>query len=75
MYLGKYAVRQLWLAASLAALVVWPVGARAADEFAAYKQAVEKRFAQWLAALWPDAEAQGVSRKTFDAQLKGLKLD
>ena len=25
--------------------------------------------------LWPDAEAAGVTRKTFDANLKGLKLD
>jgi len=26
----------------------------------------------WIAALWPDAEAAGVSRKTFDAGLKGF---
>ncbi|HEU4475868.1 MAG TPA: lytic murein transglycosylase [Methyloceanibacter sp.] len=41
----------------------------------AYKRAVEQRFAQWLQSLWPEAEAQGVSRKTFDAHTKGLKLD
>ena len=40
-----------------------------------YKRAVEKSFAAWLAALWPEAQAAGVSRKTFEAQLKGLKLD
>ena len=40
-----------------------------------YKRAVEKSFAAWLQALWPDAEAAGVSRKTFDANIKGLKLD
>ena len=42
---------------------------------AAYKRAVETSFAQWLEALWPDAEAAGVSRDTFDANLKGLKLN
>ncbi len=45
------------------------------DEVAAYKRAVEKRFAEWLQALWPDAQAAGVSRAIFDANLKGLKLN
>jgi lytic murein transglycosylase len=45
------------------------------NEVTVYKRAVEKHFAQWLQALWPDAEAAGVSRKTFDANIKGLKLD
>ncbi len=44
-------------------------------EVAAYRRAVEQRFAQWLQQLWPDAEAAGVSRATFDANLKGLKLN
>src|SRR5262245_23771913 len=58
----------------LAALL--PQGARAAGEdVAAYKRAVEASFAQWLEALWPDAQAAGVSRETFDANLKGLKLN
>ncbi len=53
-----------------------PWQARAAeDEIAAYKRAVEQSFAAWLESLWPEAEAAGVSRKTFDAHLKGLKLD
>jgi lytic murein transglycosylase len=52
-----------------------PGGAYAQDEVAAYKRAVEQRFAAWLQSLWPEAEAQGVSRQTFDAQLKGLRLD
>ena len=51
-------------------------GAKAADdEVAAYKRAVDESFAEWLAALWPDAEAMGVSRAVFDANVKGLKLD
>jgi membrane-bound lytic murein transglycosylase B len=40
-----------------------------------YKREVEKGFAAWLQALWPDVEALGVSRKTFEANLKGLKLN
>jgi lytic murein transglycosylase len=49
--------------------------AQAADEVAAYRGAVEQSFAAWLQALWPDAQAAGVSRPTFDANLKGLKLN
>jgi lytic murein transglycosylase len=45
------------------------------DEVTVYKRAVEKSFAAWIEALWPDAQAAGVSRKTFEAQLKGVKLD
>ena len=64
----------LALVFALTALV--PLEARAADdEVTVYKRAVEKSFAAWLEALWPDAQAAGVSRKTFEAQLKGIKLD
>ena len=59
---------------ALAALVPLEVLA-ADDEVTVYKRAVEKSFAAWLDALWPDAQAAGVSRQTFEAQLKGLKLD
>jgi len=52
-----------------------PSDAHAADAVAEYKKAVEARFEGWLQGLWPEAEAAGVSRKTFDTQLKGLKLD
>src|SRR5262245_37172644 len=58
----------------LAALL--PQGARAAGEdVAAYKRAVEASFAQWLEALWPNAQAAGISRETFGANLKDLKLN
>ncbi len=64
----------LALVVALAALL--PHEARAAgDDVAAYKRAVENSFARWLQALWPDAEASGVSRETFDANVKGLKLN
>jgi lytic murein transglycosylase len=69
-----------WWAIGLALMLALgaplPADAQApSDEVTVYKRAVEKRFAQWLQALWPDAEAQGVSRKTFDAHLKSIKLN
>jgi lytic murein transglycosylase len=33
----------------------------------------EVPFQQWLQALWPDAQAMGISRKTFDEATRGLK--
>ena len=47
----------------------------AQDDVAAYKKAVEQRFGEWLESLWPQAEAAGVSREIFDANVKGLKLN
>jgi lytic murein transglycosylase len=70
-----YVFQAIGLAVALALSVLTPLPANAQDEVAAYKRAVEKRFAEWLQALWPEAEAAGVSRKTFDAHLKRLKLD
>ncbi len=70
---------RLWrigLALILALAAAVPAGAQAADDdIAVYKREVDKGFAAWLQALWPDAEAAGVSRQTFDANIKGLKLD
>jgi lytic murein transglycosylase len=71
-----YRLVKLALAAALVFAAALPAGAQApGDEVGAYKRAVEKRFAAWLQSLRPEAEAQGVSRQTFDAQTKGLKLD
>lgn len=33
----------------------------------------EVPFQQWLQALWPEAQAMGISRKTFDDATRGLK--
>ena len=61
---------------ALAALLHASAGARAAqDDVAVYKKAVEQRFGEWLESLWPQAEAAWVSRETFDANVKGLKLN
>ena len=76
MRMPRRELRKAGLALILALTVLLPVQAEAAeDEVAVYKRAVEKRFAEWLQGLWPDAEASGVSRKIFDANLKGLKLN
>src|SRR6516162_2579317 len=32
-------------------------------------------FTQWLATLWPDAQAKGISRATFDLATRGLEPD
>ncbi len=65
------------LAVLFAVLALAPSLAPAAGDadVAAYRRAVEKSFAEWLQQIWPDAEAAGVSRATFDANLKGLKLN
>ncbi|MGI9371706.1 MAG: lytic murein transglycosylase [Hyphomicrobiales bacterium] len=39
------------------------------------KPIMEKRFAAWRVALWRDAKAQGVSRKTFNQAFKGVTLN
>ncbi len=59
------------LALSLVALPGTGWGSPASD----YRRAVEASFKQWLEGLWPEAEAAGISRATFDKQLSGLKLD
>jgi lytic murein transglycosylase len=68
--------RNITLALGFALSALMPLEAFAAeDEVTVYKREVEKSFAAWLEALWPEAQAAGVSRKTFEAQLKGLQLD
>jgi lytic murein transglycosylase len=37
--------------------------------------AADPAFTQFIASLWPEAEAAGVSRATFDAETKGLEPD
>jgi lytic murein transglycosylase len=42
---------------------------------AAYRAAVELRYGEWLEGLRADALAKGVSEETFNAAMKGVKLD
>src|SRR5207248_9903634 len=37
--------------------------------------AADAAFRAWLAALWPDAQAFGISRNTFEAATRGLEPD
>jgi len=53
------------LALSVLALVMGSPPARAADA----------GFTQFIASLWPEAQAAGVSRATFDAETRGLEPD
>src|SRR5258708_14262711 len=38
---------------------------------ATHSFAADAAFTQWLAALWPEAQAMGVSRTAFDAATRG----
>jgi lytic murein transglycosylase len=40
-----------------------------------HASAADAAFAQWLAALWPEAQAIGVSRATFEMATRGLEPD
>ena len=35
----------------------------------------DKAFTKWMQALWPEAQAKGISRAVFDRALKGLTFD
>jgi lytic murein transglycosylase len=53
-------------AALCLSLLLLPLPARAAPDAA---------FTQFIASLWPEAQAEGVSRATFDAETRGLEPD
>ena len=58
-------VRRVPAVALLLLLLLQPFPARAADA----------AFTQFIASLWPEAQAAGVSRATFDAETRGLEPD
>lgn len=47
----------------------------AALAFQAPARAADAAFAQFIAALWPEAQAAGVSRETFERETRGLEPD
>jgi lytic murein transglycosylase len=53
------------LISGLLLLALLPLSARAADP----------AFTQFIASLWPEAQKEGVSRTTFDAETRGLEPD
>jgi len=64
---AQFRKRRPLLAALAFALALAPASADPLPDAAAYTK--------WLADLWPLAEKQGVSRKTFDAATTGLHFD
>lgn len=65
-------LRPLGLLVALA-LVAGPPPAMAQT---ASREAIEARFQTWLAEqIWPDAQARGVSRATFDRAVEGVAID
>ena len=59
----------IWRASGIGFLLLallLPLPARAAPDAA---------FTQFIASLWPEAQAAGVSRATFDAETRGLEPD
>src|SRR3954452_6973044 len=40
-----------------------------------HARAADAGFSQFIASLWPEAQAAGVSRATFDAETRGLEPD
>jgi lytic murein transglycosylase len=55
---------------TLLAVVVVVIGGCSSSAFAA-----DAGFTQFIASLWPEAQAAGVSRATFDSQTRGLEPD
>ena len=61
----QYGLDALRALALVAALVLLPSSARAVDA----------GFTKFIVSLWPEAQAAGVSRATFDAETRGLEPD
>src|SRR6202042_2439444 len=59
-------MRGLALIVAVVAILGGPSPARAAPDAA---------FTQFIASLWPEAQAAGVSKATFDAETRGLEPD
>src|SRR6266700_7436409 len=47
----------------------------AALVFSGPARAADPAFTQFVASLWPEAQKEGVSRATFDAETRGLEPD
>jgi lytic murein transglycosylase len=56
-------------------LPVWLCAAALSVAVGMYAARADAPFAAWLESLWPQAQAVGVSRATFDAATRGLEPD
>ncbi len=72
--IGKPLTRCLFAMTGLA-LLAFLIAAPAGTALAATRADAEHGFPQFIARLWPEARAKGVSRAVFDAAFKGLTLD
>ena len=66
--------RRLCLAVSLT-VAFFAASPSPVQATAAYRAAVEQSFGQWLGQLKVDAAAKGIKPETFDAAMKGVRLD
>jgi lytic murein transglycosylase len=67
-------MQYIWFAGALHRLLrVLPIVAVTAGVSPA--RAADAAFTQFIASLWPEAQAAGVSRATFDAETRGLEPD
>ncbi len=68
--------RLLWVASMLGALALVGHPAFAASAPARIKpQAIAQSFRLFVESLWPQAQARGISRNTFDAAFEGVAYD
>lgn len=65
----------MWFARALTAQVLVAFVAVGASAPANQARAADAAFAQFIASLWPEAKAAGVSRATFEAATRGLEPD
>ena len=67
-----------WLSVILSLAFVFSAheaSAKAPKPSAEYRKLVDDGFAMWLSALRGDAEARGITNKTFNAAMRNVKLD
>lgn len=65
----------LTTAAILTAMIAEPWSRARAQASTDYKVRVEQMFREWIERQWPAAEAEGISRATFDRAFKGVTLN
>jgi lytic murein transglycosylase len=70
-----FARMTLWVARLFAALSLCVLAAASASAHAKIEKKSERAFRAFIAKLWPEAEAHGVSRGTFDRAFRGVTFD
>ena len=73
--MSRLAAHSLFMATLVVGLFAAQARAETTQAPVDYKLRVEQMFQQWIETQWPAAKEKGVSRKTFDAAFKGVKLN